>query len=318
MKRTNQIVERFVMMFGVSIACYLPALGLIGVNYFIAKPNVEKSQPTDSTGKTVEVKDLVANEVAKVKSDLFGQISFPVIFSIVSIFAAFAVKDIVSEFLKKDEKKDIVEEIKSMIETTIIPRIMKEHKDNVFSNLKELEAYIAYLEYEMLRNSLKQILDGISQAGPLSNAWNDQIIASINQISERKNYKMLQVSPYFGDLKLQEMLHADIQYMKAAVKTIKSNNKIKEALVIEIDGLSKNVSSQKALIRFIPENISSRSSDLFQTQLNLLITTLMGSPENNEELVKEILDLISIPNREAIEREQRSQSDGVPRPQRPK
>jgi hypothetical protein len=53
--------------------------------------------------------------IEKAKGELFWQVSFPVIAAIVSIFAAFIVKDILTEVLKDKEKQDIERILESKI-----------------------------------------------------------------------------------------------------------------------------------------------------------------------------------------------------------
>lgn len=58
-----------------------------------------------------QAKKVAKEELSQAKGDLFGQITFPVIFAIASIFAAFAVKDILTEILKKEDKDAVQKDI---------------------------------------------------------------------------------------------------------------------------------------------------------------------------------------------------------------
>jgi hypothetical protein len=94
-------------------------------------PNVEASQ------------EQVDKLKADLKADLIGQISFPVVFAIASIFAAFAVKDIVIEVLKKEEKDKLIEDLKAERDSHInevrgnLTKGLSDIKSNLSSDLKE-------------------------------------------------------------------------------------------------------------------------------------------------------------------------------------
>ncbi len=53
-----------------------------------------------------QLQQAAQDEINKAKGDLFAQITFPVLFAIASIFAAFAVKDILTEILKTPPPTD--------------------------------------------------------------------------------------------------------------------------------------------------------------------------------------------------------------------
>jgi hypothetical protein len=60
---------------------------------------------------TEKAEKVAKDEISQAKGDLFGQVTFPIIFAIASIFAAFAVKDILTEILKDEKKEEIKKEI---------------------------------------------------------------------------------------------------------------------------------------------------------------------------------------------------------------
>jgi hypothetical protein len=74
------------------------------------KEEIEKNTKT-------EIKDAakaeLENSMKSLKGDLYKDISIPVIFAIASIFAAFAVKDVLTEILKKEEKEAVISDITS-------------------------------------------------------------------------------------------------------------------------------------------------------------------------------------------------------------
>ncbi len=102
-------------------------------------------------------KDEIDKLKADWKGDLFGQISFPVIFTIASIFAAFAVKDILTEILKQEEK----DKVKRELEHDLIPMISETVETNpvLVQRLQSVEAYTSWLEHELLKIIIDQVLE---------------------------------------------------------------------------------------------------------------------------------------------------------------
>ncbi len=135
-------------------------------------------------------KDAIEKLKADWKGDLFGQISFPVVFAIASIFAAFAVKDILTEILKTEDKDALKKEIKttlaetfglsgdcteraedpkpesllltmesnisSLIETntTNMKKIKEELTNTNASSFKDIKIQLGWIEYELASLSL--------------------------------------------------------------------------------------------------------------------------------------------------------------------
>lgn len=116
-----------------------------------------KVEVQDQSGKSA--KDEVDKLKADWKGDLFGQISFPVIFAIASIFAAFAVKDILTEILKRDEKDKLENDIRKNLQGRLFEKV-KEQRLELEGLLEELtekkikdtldliERKVDFLEYE--------------------------------------------------------------------------------------------------------------------------------------------------------------------------
>lgn len=307
----SQVLSKFLTIAGISIACYLPAFGLIVFNNQLSNPSVKGQQYSSlSEDDKKKMGDIIQFEAAKIKSDLFNQISFPVVFSIVSIFAAFAVKDILQALLKANEKQEITEDLEKALVSKILPDAMKKYKSNVVSDLRGLESYIAYLEYETLRTSFNQILDKIPEMPSRSDEIKEKLMEYMQDIAKRKNYKLQQISSYIGEVKFQELVKIDLAYTDFSIKQLESSSDtVKSSLEEKISKQSKTLLELKKPIRFIPEDISSRSSELFQTQLNLLVTTLMISSED-EGIILDILDTIrKNVATDAVEIEQRGKRD---------
>ena len=108
-----------------------------------------------------QAKKIVKEEMGQVKSDVISTIAFPVVFAIASIFAAFAVKDILTEVLKKEEKIALQNEIIKSLMSTLkidvdkhIDSLKKENKRLIDENKEKYEKNICWIEYELASLSL--------------------------------------------------------------------------------------------------------------------------------------------------------------------
>lgn len=199
----------FLRVFGVSAACYLPAILIVLLSHFWFGSSNKPSQNFSSAEQTLtnEQKKYIAEEVKKVleqqpqeveqarvqqeviskiqtsiiakeyidgqiqqtakveaaqaakgeidrlqadwKGDLFGQITFPVVFAIASIFAAFAVKDILTEILKDQEKEKLKKEIEQELLDQIVPAAVESSQSEINRRIETIESYAYLLEYQI-------------------------------------------------------------------------------------------------------------------------------------------------------------------------
>ena len=100
-------------------------------------------------------KDEIEKLKADWKGDLFGQISFPVLFAIASIFAAFAVKDILTEVLKQQERVELQLALKEELKR-LVPQAVK--NSSIYYLLKETEYRTYFLEYKLLGIQANQLI----------------------------------------------------------------------------------------------------------------------------------------------------------------
>ena len=93
-----------------------------------------------------QAKETVKDKTDQLKGELFGQIAFPVLAAIASIFAAFAVKDILTKILEDKDREKLEEQIKA----NIIPQ-MKEILEKLVQNEldRSIDARLRWLEYEI-------------------------------------------------------------------------------------------------------------------------------------------------------------------------
>lgn len=88
---------------------------------------------------------------ATLKGDLFKDMSLPVLTAIASIFAAFAVKDILTEILKNEEKAELIKKIQEDAEA-----LNKEFQSNIANEQKELTNNISHKAEELAQEITDQ------------------------------------------------------------------------------------------------------------------------------------------------------------------
>jgi outer membrane lipopolysaccharide assembly protein LptE/RlpB len=106
-----------------------------------------------------------ADAVDKAKSELFSQISFPVLFAIASIFAAFAVKDILTEILKEQEREKLRKELYNDLSQDLINEIPKVIRNqDISKRLRSVELYSSWLEHESLLETVNKLTHAITSS----------------------------------------------------------------------------------------------------------------------------------------------------------
>lgn len=106
-----------------------------------------------------QVKEAAADEIAIAKGDLLGQSTLPVLFAIASIFAAFAVKDVLTEILKDGEKEKVQRALREDIEKLIGLKISA--SDTEFITVKDLLLKCVGIDGSSSSKSLKNQLEDV-------------------------------------------------------------------------------------------------------------------------------------------------------------
>jgi hypothetical protein len=110
--------------------------------------------------------------VDKLKSDLFTSLVIPVISIIVSIFAAFAVKDVVAAYLQRDERDKLeqsLDRLEQSLDTKIVCHIEKKlpqavENAPVYQRFQSLEIFVTWLEYDMALKNIAEVLSGFDSS----------------------------------------------------------------------------------------------------------------------------------------------------------
>lgn len=103
------------------------------------------------------------DELSQARSDLIVQIAFPVVFAIASIFAAFAVKDILTEILKEEEKGRVISNIKSDVKESLEKLIGMAREDSSKSLIQELEHRLQEYARKEISSKTKDPIDRLDK-----------------------------------------------------------------------------------------------------------------------------------------------------------
>jgi hypothetical protein len=112
-----------------------------------------QTQVQEETKKAT--KDELENLAKTLKADLYKDLSLSVIFAIASIFAAFAVKDILTEILKKEEREQVITDITSNVKKSLEESIGMTRKDPSKNLSQELEYNLQQYAEITINNKIK-------------------------------------------------------------------------------------------------------------------------------------------------------------------
>jgi hypothetical protein len=313
----------------VPVFCYVPAYGLVLFSACLFKPanapsspstgeNLPKmSQPPDRKtdiskmeaselarnyiDKTIEVEvgkqstQAAQDEIDKLKADwkgeLFGQISFPVLFAIASIFAAFAVKDILTEILKEQEKEKIKQELCLELENKTIPRLIELKQKSLVRDLQSIEAYMYWLEYMLLNIEIAQVTDDF-KSSMIHPREVEAMKLSLKELFRRSENALNRASYEFKPADLNLLRQVEQTIFKAKVNSsIKPGEESEDSRTAFLELRRKSKASAVAEDR---ENSLERANNVFQVQITLFIGTLrkLQKDVNGSEQVSEIDSLI--------------------------
>ncbi|MBD2358378.1 hypothetical protein H6G41_27840 [Tolypothrix sp. FACHB-123] len=257
--------------------------------------NLDKESPLGRTYVSGEINKQVKDEAEKVakdeisqaKGDLFGQIIFPVIFTIASIFAAFAVKDILTEVLKEQErdriKRDIETNLRNDLEYRIVPKLFAKEKQDTSNRFNELEGYVHWLEHQILNIIITNLIDDMKKNN-LSQIEKEVSLA-IEKIRDRSIVTLEKSSGKFIQKYFKDIKNFEDSVLDSQLKSILLNEAAKNTLTSTF-----NKSRQKRSER---EEFDQGQS-IFKAQMGLLIITLgklVGEYENSDEIINLIEEI---------------------------
>lgn len=247
-----------------------------------------------------QAKEIVKDKTDQLKGELFGQISFPILAAIVSIFTAFVVKDAVLELLKKDEKDKLIEELNLKVEKqneelnekfalgenrltkkfeekqkSLKEIIEKYIKKDMESNLQSIKARVSWLEYFHSSLESKSLLDN-SDSSYIKSIVTERRSLMINTIGRLKD--IVQDPDSF------KMIDA---YEKTLLLTFARKHKISEDIssILTAKDSQYNNSEQKSWLDY--------HVDIRATQLRQMIDDLHKFNAISEVEKNDLLDILS-------------------------
>lgn len=159
------------------------------------------------------------------KGDLFGQISFTIIFAIASIFAAFAVKDILTEILKDQEKEKIQKELEIKLKNDIVPKIVSTRQKELTDSVREIQVYVSWLEHELLKIMTTQVIDELKislEHGSEEVAKNSLLV--IEKLYSRSSLTLNITCDAFEPDQYKYLKKIEHDFFEAKIKSMKFKN----------------------------------------------------------------------------------------------
>ena len=251
-----------------------------------------KQEAQDQAEKAV--KDEIDKLKADWKGELFGQISFPVIFAIASIFAAFAVKDILTEILKDQEKEKIQQELEVKIRNDIVPKAISTERKETTDSIREIQVYLSWLEHELLKIIMTQVIDELK----LSSNYGSQKIeksslSAIEKLYDRSNLTLNTTFTAFEPDQFKILKQIECDFFKAKIKSIKLSKVVEDNLLSKIAEKFEPLKEDEE-DKIWAEGEYTRMEDIFQLQKSLFIAKLhkLYYEESNDSQKSDLAHLI--------------------------
>lgn len=272
------------------IYCHLPLLVLVLISFsFFKFPNNSKVDlyqiPQENSEKIrEELKKNAEVAIAQVKSDLYGQIAFPVIFSIVSIFAAFAVKDILIEVLKQEEKKQIQIEIEEKLQelNKSIPQKLQDYskkdREELNKKIEKMEGYINWLEHKISRIFIDREIDFLRERIASNPHFNiSEIPIELGILIKRSAITLERSNKVFSKTYLQELEKHEEVFISHKLEELKISKG-------RISSLYHRLDEDQSQLDVYP------GLEIFRSEIALLLLTLERS--SNGPMSKDDLNLL--------------------------
>lgn len=236
-----------------------------------------KQEARDQAEKAAQ--DEIDKLKADWKGDLYGQISFPIIFSIASIFAAFAVKDVLTEILKEQERNEIKQELKRELRDQIVPEAIEYNQEKINDRIEIIEAYTYWLEHELLGIALAQLIDESKKKANISS----EEIEAIEKLLDRANTILNRISSEFRQADFKLLREAEYVALKSRIKNIGLTESSQSDLLDKLSKKPQVDSEKKDGFQLLLENPYEHIDNIVEVQMRLLIITLSKALKNETD-----------------------------------
>lgn len=328
MRQTSKISWLKIIL--IPVFCYLPAFALLWMSVSLKPADISRSgqdvkevpetgkknslqngAPKTNTSKaeTIKVKEaenkinpqqIDKDEIEKLRSelkaDLFSSISFPVLFAVASIFAAFAVKDVLTEILKDQEKENIQRELEMKIKKDIVPKVISEKQSNITDSIREIQVYISWLEHELLKIIMTQTIDELKfSLNRGSKPFAKSSLLAIEQLCNRSSITLNTTFNAFEPDQFKVLKQIEHAFLEAKIKSLKLDKTVEERLLSKLAEKPEPPEKDDEE-ELLMEGEHARMEDLFQLQKSLFLTKLykLFYEENNDSLKSDLAHLIKI------------------------
>jgi hypothetical protein len=259
------------------------------------KEEIEKNTKT-------EIKDAakaeLENSMKSLKGDLYKDISIPVIFAIASIFAAFAVKDVLTEILKKEEKEAVISDITSDVTKNLKTVIGITELDEPTGLPKDFKTKLEEYAETKVNGKIQEL-----KIKELHEIWGelDQLKETTRKVDEIE-YEVsdLTASRMSENISYNKFLLSTYQRPLSIIKRLSENEPADERLrlsheyqleVIEqiIKNENKEVATSEDEQDFSSDDLNSAMDNFFEVrmaQFYILLDNLISEAGNDKEEIE--------------------------------
>lgn len=228
-------------------------------------------------------------------ADLFNQIAFAVIFTVASIFAAFAVKDVLTEILKDQEKDRIKQDLKRDLEVYITDDLLmaqiKSQTRKLDYKLEKIEAYTYWLEHELLTTKIIQALNDAKTynlSETQKNNPNKDTLHILNRLLTRSQHTLTKASEFLEGKHHNLLKEGERKIFEQNIKSAKFNSPLEQKLLQKVDTKRKSATELKQQPNLEEETVKQLFDNILEVQIALLFTTLNKLPEKDENFINEL------------------------------
>lgn len=260
------------------------------------KSDINNPTPTISSSPTISTlsPEQIQSITDKIKGDMLGQLTLPIVIAIASIFAAFAVKDIVAVLLNNSSMKELEEKLRRDIEVKVIPKAIK--SNSLVRRVNSLEVYINWLEYEKSNEALQNLIS-LAHSSNKSNFQEGVSLVQENFLDLYQSSKnsLVSIAEEYNLEYLNEIFKSKAIMLEADLKDIQLESSVKQKIDDELQSvfdISTHVKSNNSDAKVDIHNLMESA---FLRQAILLIATLNELDQNdlNRNMCLEIFNYLT-------------------------
>ena len=204
-------------------------------------------------------------------------------------------KDVLTEFLKEQEKDRVKQELKDGLESYINDELLEEKvrvkNQELTFNVEKLETYTYWLEHELLTNKIIQLLKDMEVSedddGGVEVASETEDVRVLLKLLDRSQQTLEKVSTVFPNNKKKGTLfiEAEEKVLSESLERANLSKDSKQVLSKKMNYFAQQSANRKHAKKIREETINKRIDSAYEAQVSLFIATLEKLPDIDKEFI---------------------------------